>query len=264
MRFRKIGRVLILLVLLAPSVEARAEGVSRILISRTSGTPSEKISILFIGNSYIYVNDLPSMLISVASGDKGGSAQFEVQSVTQGGARLKDLWDAGDARKVLHSRHWDYVVLQEQSLWAMSPAWVQGTEAAVADWSREIERAGAHTVLFATWARYPQKPWYSDANAFLISPEAMQDALDSRTKEIAQRVHASVLPVGDRWALVTKRSGTPILYAPDGSHPSVAGTYFTALIFYKFFSGHGLEHMTYVPGGVSEKDAQALMAYEGR
>ena len=86
-----------------------------------SGTPAKTISVLFIGNSYTFVNDLPGMLVKVASSDPANTTQIEVQSLTRGGASFKDWVADGSGLKMIKSRHWDYVVLQNQSEWALYP-----------------------------------------------------------------------------------------------------------------------------------------------
>lgn len=70
------------------------------------------ISILFIGNSFSYYNALPKLIVRFAS--TSGSDNFFVDSIFQGGATLKTLWDNGGALKKLRDRNWDYVVLQER------------------------------------------------------------------------------------------------------------------------------------------------------
>ena len=69
--------------------------------------------ILFIGNSFTFRNDLPSLLTDMAA--TSGAGTLETSMVVAGGASLRQHWNATDAHETLRSSTWDYVVLQEQS-----------------------------------------------------------------------------------------------------------------------------------------------------
>src|SRR5262249_40586851 len=68
--------------------------------------------ILFLGNSYTYVNELPQVVKQL------GAAQghtIEVEDLSGGGATLADHWNADWERKIFAGSHWDVLVLQDQS-----------------------------------------------------------------------------------------------------------------------------------------------------
>ena len=73
---------------------------------------NKPISILFIGNSFSYYHSLPKLIAHFAQVSDCGN--LVVDGVFRGGATLKMLWDDGEALRKLHSRTWDYVVLQER------------------------------------------------------------------------------------------------------------------------------------------------------
>src|SRR5262249_55454891 len=75
-------------------------------------TAQAPIRVLFIGNSYTYVNDLPETLESLSANE---ARPVEAASVSQGLATLDVLWKKGDAVKEIQKGNWDFVVLQEQS-----------------------------------------------------------------------------------------------------------------------------------------------------
>src|SRR5207253_8398187 len=68
--------------------------------------------LLFIGNSYTYVNDLPAMFADLA---RSGGHRVEVGMVAEGGATLRDHAGSVATAAKLTSAKWDVVVLQEQS-----------------------------------------------------------------------------------------------------------------------------------------------------
>src|SRR5262249_31669738 len=75
------------------------------------------LRILFIGNSYTYVNDLPATLARIAA-TAGVPPSILTDQIAQPGARLGDYWnaDGGAALKKIDERGWTHVVLQAQSV----------------------------------------------------------------------------------------------------------------------------------------------------
>jgi hypothetical protein len=71
------------------------------------------LHVLFIGNSYTYVNNMPEIFKKLALA--GNQGDVETTLIAPGGWRLKDHWERGEALKALHEKNWDIVVLQEQS-----------------------------------------------------------------------------------------------------------------------------------------------------
>src|SRR5690349_8766443 len=109
--------VLIVIALLCGLFVAQQNG----FFSGDSDASRSHLKVLFIGNSYTYANDLPRMMADIAKSNTDKRLQFDVGSVTQGGLHLIDIWNEGKALTAIQSGHWDYVVLQDQSVWAMFP-----------------------------------------------------------------------------------------------------------------------------------------------
>lgn len=233
-----------------------AEGVSRVMVTELPEKPVREISVLFIGNSYTFFSNMPEMLVKIAESDPDNKTRFIVQSVTHGGYRLSDHWSNQEIHKILYSRYWNYVVLQEQSMWAMFPDQVIDTMKTIRKINDEIKKIGAHTLIFNTWARKAGSKWYTKPEySFLRNPEYMQGKLNEKTAEIASRLGIIRIPVGDYWmAALAKKPDFP-LYHPDGTHPSSYGSYFNALIFYRYFSGYNPSVIGYKPSKINEDDA---------
>lgn len=69
--------------------------------------------VLFVGNSYSYVNEMPEIVEMLAE-TKGDELIWE--KVTPGGASFQDhSWRNSKAREKILEGDWDYVALQEQS-----------------------------------------------------------------------------------------------------------------------------------------------------
>jgi hypothetical protein len=63
-----------------------------------------------------------------------------------------------------------------------------------------------------------------------------------------------VVAVGDAWGSALKSDISLSLYQGDGSHPSPAGTYLAALMFYHFLTHNQVDQVGYLPDDVSRSD----------
>merc|ERR1712054_335535 len=82
-----------------------------------SATTARPLSVLFIGNSYTFVNDVPGMVANISA---SASLPIRYDEATAGGASLfqhanMSLPNGRATMKLLLSQHWDVVVLQDQS-----------------------------------------------------------------------------------------------------------------------------------------------------
>ncbi len=183
----------------------------------------DTIHVLFIGNSYTYVNNLPGLLIELAANEP---KPIDAEMVVVGGARLADHWTQGNALAAIQREHWDYVVLQEQSTLGSSQV-INGIDQ-IADpklfhqyvrlFNTEIQKVGAKPLLYMTWARQnaPQN----------------QDLLTKAYMDIAHELHIMVAPVGLAWAQALSTYPKLVLHQDDGSHPNSTGSYLAACVFY--------------------------------
>ena len=180
--------------------------------------------ILFVGNSYTYFNNLPAVLEQLANNVQPGS--LEAKMVVAGGATLKSLWENGEALKSIQQGEWTYVVLQEQSTLGAGPrenGIPQINDPAIFfEYARrfdaEIHKAGAKTVFYLTWARRD-------------SPQN-QAKLTAAYTSIAKELGAVLVPVGPAWEISIHDKPGIALHQVDNSHPTPAGTYLAACVFY--------------------------------
>jgi hypothetical protein len=222
---------------------------------------SPQMHVIFLGNSYTFVNDLPHMVGAIAASDTANPMYIQTEMGAIGGATLGDLWKNQDMHDLFMSRHWDYLVLQESSLEATQPAWFAGMQRGMTSWSGLAADHNTKTLIYETWARKPGSDWYDNSKyqgLNLGSPDQMQTQVDTVTNTLAEQLKATVVPVGDVWQACRTMPGAPQLYANDGTHPSVEGTYLTALLFYQQLTGHGIDHVTYAPEKMSPDNAQFI------
>lgn len=190
-----------------------------------SGRPSSAcVRVLFIGNSYTYVNNLPVTFAAIAK-SLGRSVQTDM--IAPGGATLADHLKNPETLALIRNGHWSYVVLQEQSL---MPTLTASREATTYPAARElvqrIREAGAQPVLYQTWGR--EHGWPDGRIADFAT---MQDSLTSGYAQIARELDVRVVPAGEAWRIVRTEHPDIVLYQGDGSHPSVQGTFVAANTF---------------------------------
>ncbi|MES2962085.1 MAG: hypothetical protein V4694_06860 [Pseudomonadota bacterium] len=220
---------------------------------------TKNLNILFIGNSYIAANDLPKMVEKIAASDTRGNYHIHTESVTIGGAGLKKLWDEGQALKALRSQAWNFVVLQDQSVWAQYKDSIQSAYQIAPIWANAIKLQDSKAVLFITWPRKPDSAWYSNADtAFIKNAQLMQAQTNFHSKKIAALLNAVEVPIGDYWLYAQGKNSKIELYSGDGSHPSVVGSYFTALVFYRYFTARPLDDVDYFPVEVKADDVNMI------
>jgi hypothetical protein len=207
-----------------------------------SAEEAAPIKVLFIGNSYIQFNGLPSMIAALAKA--AGKRPLEFDKEWPGGFALKKHWDAGRAVKKIRARKWDFVVLQEHSQGPIRARKAMHQYARKLD--AEIKQQGAKTLFFLTWAREHL-------------PE-MQQGLNDAYFDIAKKLDADVAPVGIAWKAARAADPKLKLYEPDKSHPRSAGTYLSACVFYSVIYGKSAEGLPGKIGGLTDEQAQRLQA----
>jgi hypothetical protein len=173
--------------------------------------------------------------------------------VAHGGETLAEHAASSDSLDKIASQRWTYVVLQEQST---TPATDVGRDdymyPAASALASKAEAAGAVPLLFMTWARRDGLP-----ESDLPTYEAMQEQIDDAYLQIADELIVPVAPVGFTWSMVHRDHPDIGMWQDDGSHPSRAGTYLAACVFYAAIFHESPEGLTF-HGGISDEQARAL------
>jgi hypothetical protein len=210
------------------------------------------LEVLFIGNSYTYVNDLPSLVVGLA--DAAGGRKIEVGQHLVGGCSFEQHVRDQKAVEKIREKKWDVVVLQEHSLQAILRREAMQKYARVLD--AEVKKQGAKTVFYLTWARQniPQmqagadpatSPDYARAMFQMsgvkgvgLEPWCQQHetglaaGIDGAYFDLAKELNATVAPVGLAWKQALAADPTLVLHQPDKSHPAAKGSYLAACVFY--------------------------------
>jgi hypothetical protein len=205
--------------------------------------------ILFLGNSYTYVNDLPGTFGKLAN---SAGRQVQIAVVANGGETLADHAASTDSTGRIDAGHWNYVVLQEQSEQPATAGAKYYMYPAARTLAARAEAVGAIPMLFMTWAHRDGLP-----SAGLPDYKSMQTTINSAYLEIATELHVPVAAVGYAWWFMRQDHPQISMWADDGSHPSTAGTYLAACVFYASIFRQSPVGIGF-HGGLSDADARII------
>lgn len=169
--------------------------------------------VLFIGNSYTYENDVPGIVQALA--DSAG-LQIAVETVAEPDFALVDHLARGLAQREIAKGGWAFVVLQQ------GPSSVEVNRDTLRLVTRAlaplITQAGGKPALFSAWPTFGRRVDF---------PRAIESY-----RLAAADVNGVFLPVASAWLAAWEKDSTLPLYASDGLHASVLGSYLTAMVIY--------------------------------
>lgn len=196
----------------------------------TASSPAiapRELRVLFVGNSLIYVNNLPATLRALAAAQPAPTRIATVTYAAPGGT-VAERWNDGHAADALRNGKWDAVVLQERGglLACMidaeqrSQRECRASERAHRQFAELAKTRGARVLLLATWG--PDEAW--------------QRKLDRAIRQLASRTSAGIIPAGSTLrGYAAQHRQTPTF--PDQVHPSLPATLIMAAQLYRAITG---------------------------
>lgn len=195
------------------------------------------VKVLFIGNSYTSVNDLPNLFAELAS-TKG--YKIETSRVTPGGYRFESHAANSVTLDAIAAEQWDFVILQNQS---QVPGWKPlAVETHSLPHAQTLvnairaNKADTEIIYYVTWGRENGDTqncgYYSLVCTFSGHTQALLDGYS-----IYQDATGGALAlVGSAWETVVDDIDAPFssadLWSADGSHPSITGSYLAANVLF--------------------------------
>ena len=235
-----------------------------VLINLTSlSVFSDEIKVLYLGNSHTFWHDLPQLTANLALAN-GDTITYEAN--TPGGCTLAHPSNGHLFNNVsltlIDSMNWDYVVLQEHSLFAVIDYYKNtftypGANALDSLIKQNYECT--KTIMQLIWAKKQggQHCINSYCSINFDDFSHMQDSLTSEYLKISESISAVTAPTGVAWQQSIE-NGDPIeLFDPDESHPSLAGHYLTACVYYAVMFKKSPEGIQYF-GGLNQNEALYL------
>ncbi len=203
-----MGRTVVLLVLTIGVVASACGNES------TDDTPGT-LRVLFVGNSLLYYNDLPSLFRTWANAQPG-SIRIETEMLAEAGHSLSQHLRDGALRDELATGRFDLVILQEIGGWplcASSDLVCANFESDLSQVAELVRRQGAEPIWMATW--HP----LADA----------QTQLSERVAAISGRVGVRTVDTGLALHSSEEFEALTELLAPD-FHPDLPGSWFLAAL----------------------------------
>lgn len=188
----------------------------------------EPLSVVFVGNSYTYSNDLPALFRALAhSQDPNRAVQTEA-FVTPGGY-LNERWREGVVQRYLQANRVDVLVLQEAGGWlrcADHPS-LRSTFACTDSlrthkrYAQFAARLGVRTVLFGTWG--------TDARDQL--------SISRVSRRLSKAIDALPADVGDAILALRKLDPDVEPFTDRMLHPSAEVSMLAAIVLYARIEG---------------------------
>lgn len=238
--------------------------------------------LLFVGNSFTQANQLDQLVAQLLAVQLE-SDQVAALAVAPGGYQLshhfQDFQSAESAnplRSLLTGpERINLVVLQGQSQiagFSDSQEEKKLLIEAVTGFQSHIQKAGAQTMLYMTWGYAdgdPSNPdFYPD---FMTMQEKLSEGyygLASKMSPVTKNVLVAPVGLGFQKVFQEEKSKglNPLaqdalfrsLYASDGRHPSLAGSYLAAAIIVASYSGQRVAPVDWQPEGLDRPTANYL------
>jgi hypothetical protein len=193
---------------------ALAAGLAACSAAAVSDNPAGR-SVLFVGNSLTYTNDLPAIVarLALAAEDSVGVGMATGPNL----AVIDHTNGATDAVARIDGGDWGFVLLQQ----GPTPAGICRDTLVIATMrlAPHVRAAGGRVALFL--------PWTARGSTGTLPAAAAESAT------LAARSAGGVtVPVGLAWRLALESDPTLPLYGPDRYHPAPAGTLLAALTIY--------------------------------
>ncbi len=194
---------------------------------------SQEKKVLFLGNSYTEYFNLPQLLVNMS---QSTNDVLVVDSNTPGGNTLQGHSTNAVSLAKIAQGNWDFVVLQEQSQLPAFPLNQVATQ--VFPYAESLnatiiaQNPCAETVFYMTWGRQNGDVDNCGTNPPVCSYIGMDNLLKERYLTMTNSNNAIVSPVSVVWRYIRENYPAMNLYDPDGSHPSILGSYIAACCFY--------------------------------
>ncbi len=117
---------------------------------------------------------------------------------------------------------------------------------------------GRKPLLYLTWGREQGMPENGYRNY-----HDMQQAITTAYLTIAAELNLPIAPVGVAWQTVVTEYPNIQLWDSDGTHPSLAGSFLAACVFYAAVYHNSAQGINY-QAGLPSKTAEILQAVAGK
>ena len=224
--------------------------------SRAPTGPGENdIKVLFIGNSLTYWNDMPGMFRTLA---QMAGKDVYVRESTVGGSSIQFHASHPHTLDRIKLYDWDYVVLQESSGKVAFPS----TQPEIIPYFLILKEhiwrycPSARVIMFMDWSPEDGVDLQSGGH---LSYTEFQQLIHDGTRFLAYNLEFSIAPIGWGWKEVYENRPTINLIDADEIHPSRAGSYLQACMYFATFFQESPVGINYL-GSVNSSTARYMQS----
>jgi hypothetical protein len=226
------------------------------------------LDVLFIGNSYTHFYEMPRLLEAMA---ESAGCVLHAEYVAPGGAKLQQHAVSGKTLSAIGARAWDAVVLQNYSQLPSQPLAVvkEQTLPSVLSLVNTISENNPDTAVYyyVTWGRRDGDKKFCATSPEVCTFQGHTDAVYRGYTLYRDQTGGNLADVGGAWANIYRDKRKPFafkeLYNPDGTHPSLKGSYLAASVFFAALFKASPEGLAY-PQGLSQTSAEYIQKVAGR
>jgi len=222
--------------------------------SETTSANSASIKILFIGNSITYYNDMPAIFMNMAA---AGGKDIYVNAWVRGGVILGYFAQSAQAVQFINQKKWDYVILQDGDYHIIYPGEHQRLAKAVNYLKGLILKNNPDTKIFFHLL-HALKDGLTHDNIHYDYRAFTRKIVDGTTA-FAALVDLPIAPVGRAWDEIVLHQPGIELYDPDKMHPTYAGSYLIACVYYSLIFQETCVNNSFT-GILSTKQARSIQA----
>lgn len=171
-------------------------------------------TILFIGNSLTYYNDLPKLVAKIG---RDSGIDIKTEMIAYANYALEDHWRDGQIQKLIATKKYDFVVVQQGP-----SSQADGRIMLLNDGARIkalCETYNAKLAFYMVW------PAVANFNTF--------DNVIKNYTDAAMTTNSLLCPVGKLWKEYFEATHDYTYYGPDMFHPSQKGSENAALIIFR-------------------------------
>ena len=171
-------------------------------------------SILFIGNSLTYYNDLPSLVARIA---RDNGIEIKTEMIAYANYALEDHWNDGRIQQLIATKKYDFVIVQQGP--SSQP---DGRSMLLNDAAKIKALCTKHNTKLAFFMVWPAFANFSNF-----------DGVIKNYTDAAATTHSLLCPVGKVWKEHFLATGDYSYYGTDMFHPSQKGSESAALIIFQ-------------------------------
>jgi len=171
-------------------------------------------TILFVGNSLTYTNDLPSMIVKLAGKKK---ITIKTETLAYPNYALEDHWSDGKIQKLIAEKKFDFVVVQQ------GPSSQNDGRAMLLDYGAGIkalcDSQNTKLAFFMVW------PAFANLHMF--------DGVIKNYTDASVQTNSLLCPVGTIWKRHFDNTKDYSYYGADQFHPSEKGSEVAAKVIFE-------------------------------